>query len=427
MLQNNNTMTRTIYVYADWIGLTEPTLMGKLYADRIRGREIFSFEYDSKWLQSDNAQILDPNLFYYSGRQYLTEGKSNFGLFLDSSPDRWGRVLMQRKEGINARLMKRQPTTLLESDYLLGVHDLTRMGALRFKTEIGGEFLDDNQDMAAPPWTHIRELEEASLNLEKSIKSDDPQLSHWLNMLMVPGSSLGGARPKASVRDERGALWIAKFPSLNDTHNIGLWEYLVNILARDAGLNVAEGNAKQFNSEHHTYLTKRFDRDGIEKRIHYASAMTLLGYSDGADYSEGVSYLELVELIVRYGAKVDEDLAELFRRIIFSICVKNTDDHLRNHGFILTPQGWRLSPAFDINPNPLGFGLKLNISEHDNSLDLELAKSQATYYRLSEDEASTIIQEVQSAISKWRPVAKQLGISNFEQREMEPAFLLSKI
>lgn len=413
---------KKIYVYADWTELETPTLMGILSVELLRGKEIFSFEYADEWLSSNNTPVLDPDLGFYSGIQYLRDEKSNFGLFLDSSPDRWGRVLMKRREAILARSEKRAVKTLHESDFLLWVYDLHRMGALRFKLDPDVFFLDNNKDYSAPPWTSIRELEYASLELEKNIEQDNPDLLKWLNVLMAPGSSLGGARPKASVQHMDGSLWIAKFPSNNDDTDIGAWEMVVNELARKSGITMAEAIIKKYNNKYHTYLTKRFDRTTEGKRIHFSSAMTLLGYTDGIGAEDGISYLELVEFIIQNGANVKEDLAELFRRIVFSIAVGNTDDHLRNHGFILTKQGWKLSPAYDINPNPYGTGLKLNISEEDNSLDFNLALSVAPYFRLVEQEAATIIENIKLVVSKWEEVAAKYQISKSERDIISSAF-----
>jgi serine/threonine-protein kinase HipA len=413
---------KKIYVYADWVELDVPVLMGVLSVDYLRGKEIFSFEYDEKWLKSNNTKTLDPDLMLYSGTQYLRDEKSNFGLFLDSSPDRWGRVLMKRRETILAKQEKRPTRTLYESDFLLGVYDLHRMGALRFKCEPNGDFLDNNKNYSAPPWASIRELEHASLELEKNIEQDNPDLLKWLNLLMAPGSSLGGARPKASIQHTDGSLWIAKFPSCNDDTDVGAWEIVVNELAKKTGINTAESTIKKYNNRNHTYLTKRFDRTTDGKRIHFSSAMTLLGYTDGADAEEGVSYLELVEFIIQYGANVKQDLIELFRRVVFSIAVSNTDDHLRNHGFLLTKQGWTFSPAYDINPNPYGTGLKLNISEEDNSLDFDLALSVASFFRITDTEALEIIDNIKATVSKWEETAAKFQLSKFEREMMSGAF-----
>ena len=414
--------TKNIYVYADWAGLNNPHLMGTLTANQIRGKEIFSFQYADEWLKSGKAKILDPDLSLFSGFQHLRDEKLNFGMFLDSSPDRWGRVLMKRREIALAKQETRKAKTLFESDFLLGVYDPLRMGGLRFKMDKDGDFLDNDIHYATPPWTSIRELESASLEYEKGLEQDSPGLLKWLYMLYAPGSSLGGARPKANILDTDDSLWIAKFPSKNDDFNIGAWEMLANSLAKKAGINCAVGMVGKFNSQHHTYLTKRFDRDSDGKRIHFASAMTLLGYTDGIGADEGVSYLELAEFIVKHGSNTNEDLKELFRRIAFSVCISNTDDHLRNHGFLLNDKGWTLSPAYDINPNPDGKGLKLNIDVDDNSLDLDLVLSVSDFFRLEKQEAQTIIEQTKNVVSNWRQEANRYQISSSEQDRMENAF-----
>jgi len=413
---------KEIFVYAHWLGLDTPVLMGTLNINITRGKEIFSFEYDDDWLQSGIAQVLDPDLGLYAGPQYIRDDKANFGLFLDSSPDRWGRLLMRRKEAAEARKENRENKTLYESDYLLGVFDGHRMGALRFKTDPNGEFLNDNRRFATPPWTSIRTLEFASLQLEKDDISEDPEYYKWLMMLIAPGSSLGGARPKASVLDTNDELWIAKFPSLSDVKDVGAWEMVTNKLATKAGINMAHGTVHQFSSNHHTYLTKRFDRDAIGNRIHFASALTMLGYIDGTDHSDGASYLELAEFLIRKGANVNEDLEELWRRIVFYICVSNTDDHLRNHGFILADDGWILSPAYDVNPNETGAVLSLNISMDDNSLELELALEIAEYFRLDNKRANKIINQIINSVQHWREISIEYGIPKTEQDLMSRAF-----
>lgn len=414
---------REVHVYADWQGLNGPIYMGVQHAELLRGKEIFSFTYDNDWLQSGQAQLLDPDLQMYAGMQYLNDqGKPNFGMFLDSSPDRWGRLLMRRREAALAREEGRTQNSLFEMDYLLGVYDGHRMGGLRFKLDSKGPFLNDSKAMASPPWTSIRELEQISLRLEDDDVINDPKYMKWLNMLVAPGSSLGGARPKASVLDNENHIWIAKFPSKNDQSDIGGWEIVTYELAIAAGVYMAEAQARKFTTNNHTFLTKRFDRTSTGERIHFASAMTLLGQVDGEDYGEGVSYLELVEFITTQGANINEDLEQLWRRIIFSICVSNTDDHLRNHGFILRPRGWVLSPAFDINPVETGKGLKLNISEYDNALDLNLALEVSIYFRLKKNRAIEIIEEVKAAVKEWKNVATKYGISRAEQELKSMAF-----
>lgn len=413
-------MNKNIFVYANWNSEDEPSLLGILSSDIIRGKEVFSFQYDKNWLKENSNFILDPQLQYFEGLQYNSGEKSNFGIFLDSSPDRWGRLLMKRREALIAKIEGRKPLMLNESGFLLGVFDENRMGGLRFKLDPQKEFLNSNRELAAPPFTTLRELEYASLKLEDEV--DDENTLHWLNMLMAPGSSLGGARPKASVRDPSGNLWIAKFPSKNDDVNIGAWEFIAMEISKKIGINVANFDAQKFSNDYHTFLSQRFDRNLSGERIHFASAMTLLGYNDGADYHEGVSYLEIAEFISRNGANINLDLKELWTRIILNIGIKNTDDHLRNHGFLLSENGWILSPAYDINPNPFGSGLTLNISEDDNSLDFELALSVIDYFRLKEGEALQIINKVKSSIMNWEKLANSIKISREEQYRMKAAF-----
>lgn len=416
---------REIFVYADWHEGKKPSLMGILSSELLRGKEIFSFEYTKEWLSSGIGQNIDPDLQFFLGKQYLNDQhKFNFGMFLDSSPDRWGRVLMQRREAAEARRHKRVANKLFETDYLLGVHDGHRLGGLRFKLAVDGPFLNDDLRQASPPWTSIPELEQISLMLENEGAIDHPQYLHWLNMLINPGSSLGGARPKASVLDSKNHLWIAKFPSRQDDEDIGAWEIATYYMAIAAGIQMSECQARKFSSTNHTFLAKRFDRTEGGNRVHFTSAMTQLGYTDGADAAAGVSYLELVDFITSNGANVLNDLHELWRRIVFSICISNTDDHLRNHGFLLSDKGWYLSPAYDLNPNENGTGLKLNISESDNALDLELAMEVHSYFRLGSKEAQEIIKTVRASVIKWREIASKIGISKSSQEIKSRAFQL---
>ena len=414
---------REIYVYAHWEGIQNPTHMGTLQSERLKGKEIFSFQYDEEWLKSNQSRVLDPDLQLYSGAHYLgDDNKLNFGMFTDSSPDRWGRILMKRREAALARKEGRKPQNLFETDYLLGVFDGHRMGALRFKEDRDGPFMNDNAEMASPPWASLRELERISLQLEKEGVVDDPEYLKWLNMLISPGASLGGARPKASITDAEGALWIAKFPSRSDEFDIGGWEMVAYELAIQAGINMAESQLRKFTSDQHTFMTKRFDRTPKGERTHFASAMTLLGYTDGTDHHQGASYLELVEFLTTNGSNVNQDLEELWRRIVFSICISNTDDHLRNHGFLLTQKGWKLSPAYDINPVETGIGLTLNISDEDNALDLNLALEVSEFFRLKEEKAIEIVEEVKAVVSDWRILADKYGLSRNEQELKASAF-----
>lgn len=410
-------MATDVFVYANWQDFAEPVLVGKLRSDVIRNGEHFSFRYDEAWLVSPFAQKVDPDLELYSGEQHNQESR-NFRVFLDSCPDRWGRLLMKRREAILARHEARRPKQLGEIDYLLGVHDFHRQGALRFKRDPEGPFLDDNDRLAAPPMTSLRELAYAAVQVESNDERDDSEYLKWLEMLMSPGSSLGGARPKASVRDEQNHLWIAKFPSRYDDYDIAAWEFLTWQLARNAGIEMAECRIERFEREHHTFLTKRFDRTP-DSRLHFTSAMTRLGYYDG-DYE--ASYLELAQFLTEKGARSREDLAQLWRRIVFNIAVSNNDDHLRNHGFIYQDGGSVLSPAYDINPVPDAQGLHLNISDVDNSLDYDLAMSVIDFFQLRFSEAQSIKSDVFASVSQWRKLAESLNISRSEQERMAPAF-----
>ena len=302
-----------------------------------------------------------------------------------------------------------------------------RMGGVRFKLSEEGVYMNDQKKMATPPWTSLRELEYASLQLERDDAMNDPEYAHWLSVLIDPGSSLGGARPKASVVDDKGHLWIAKFPSSRDEKNTGAWEMVLHELAKACGIHVSEARLQKFSGKHHTFLSKRFDRANDQRRIHFASAMTLLGLQDGADHVEGVGYLDLVGFIMQNCPEAKEDLEQLWRRMVFNILVSNTDDHLRNHGFILTDTGWRLSPAYDMNPNEMGNGLTLNISENSNELDISLALETAHLYQLKSDRAESILKEMQQEISHWRTVAKKLGISHSEIEQTKRAFRLVDI
>ena len=409
---------KTIFVYDDF-SMQNPTWMGTLYVNSLKGEESYSFEYDREWLKKTSLKItLDPELMPYSGRQYPF-GKTIFGLFSDSSPDRWGRVLMNKRERILAGKEGRKPAKLYDSDYLLGVYDETRLGGIRFKTEPNGAFLSDDKETAAPPWTSLRTLEEASRNFE----NEDIALSEkWLNQLIRPGSSLGGARPKATVIDPKEQLWIAKFPSRNDENDSGAWEMVTHDLAEICGLHVPEAKLEKFSKLGSTYLVKRFDRI-LNKRVHFASAMTLLGKTDGASVAEGTSYLDIAAFIKSYGAQPKRDLIELWKRIVFNMAVSNTDDHLRNHAFIFTENGWRLSPLYDVNPVPYGDELSLNVDEADNSINIDLAIETAVRFGLSRTDATNDAKDILVIVREnWEKLATAYGLSRRLIEEMRPAF-----
>lgn len=407
-----------IYVFAHWKPMSEPKLVGILSALQAKGKKAFKFEYNKEWLKSDYQILLDPDIQFYSGPQF-PDNKANFGMFLDSMPDTWGRTLMKRRAAQIAAENNEKTKTLYEIDYLLGVFDESRMGALRYKLERDGAFLDDNDLSPTPPWSSVRELQTAAQYFEND--TDNNLVKQWLTILMVPGSSLGGARPKANILDNEENLWIAKFPAKNDTIDKAAWEFLAYKLATNAGVEMAESKIEKVMGNYHTFFTKRFDREQNE-RIHFVSAMTMTGNNESSIKENPASYLDLAEFIQTHCKNVEANLAQLWRRIVFNIAVSNTDDHLRNHGFIIQDNAWELSPAYDINPSIDKDGLALNIDMDNNALDYELAKSVGEYFRLGEKDMNLILDEVLEAVSHWKRVAKQIGISNQEINLMSKAF-----
>lgn len=409
-----------LYVYAHWKGMQSPNLIGVLSALQAKGKKAFSFEYDGNWLKSGQKFLLDPDISLFSGAQFSNQ-KENFGIFLDSMPDTWGRTLLKRKAAQLAKESNLKTPTLYDIDFLLGVYDESRMGALRFKIDPNGDFLDNNRNASTPPWSSIRELQNAAENFEED--KDNDEVRKWLSILIAPGSSLGGARPKANILDTDKSLWIAKFPSKSDSTDKAAWEYLSYELALMAGIEMAPCRIEKIMGNYNTFFTKRFDREN-EQRIHFASAMTMTGKNEDIIKDNPASYLEIAEFISNYGVNIEENLHQLWRRIIFNISISNTDDHLRNHGFILTDEGWILSPAYDLNPSIDKDGLSLNIDMDNNELDFDLAKSVGEYFRLNDDQMNTIIQEVQSAVSNWKEIATKIGISRSEQQLMDKAFII---
>ena len=293
------------------------------------------------------------------------------------------------------------------------------MGALRFKLDPKGPFLETASSTTVPPWTTLRELQNAVKIIESD--EDDENIREWILMLLAPGTSLGGARPKANFTDRSGDLWIAKFPSRNDTTDKAAWEFLAYRLSIKAGITMANSQISKISGNYNTFLTKRFDRIKNE-RIHFASAMTMTGNTEEKIRDNKASYLEIAEFIKFSGASNKEDLMQLWKRIIFNISISNTDDHLRNHGFILTDKGWRLSPAFDVNPSIDKQGLALNIDMDNNALDFDLARSAGEFFMLDKSSMDKIITDVKLVVSDWRKYASTIGISTSEQERMAPAF-----
>lgn len=409
----------TIEVYLDAPELAPSQQVGTLYRHDVRTDLGLSFEYAPSWLDHENAFLLDPRLELWAGEQHPPHPTSAFGIFLDSAPDRWGRVLMERREAAAAEREQRPMRALQEVDFLLGVHDLTRMGALRFKEPGAAHYLDNSAN-AAPPVTDLRELAAISRRIEEPGVEQLPEYERWLAMLIAPGTSLGGARPKANFRTPGDELWLAKFPAKDDRYDVGGWEFLVHQLAERAGIWVPAARPEHLTDRYTTFCVARFDRRSELRRM-YASAMTMLEHRDGED---GASYLELALFLQDQGAQghIDEDLEQLYRRVIFNVMVGNRDDHLRNHGFIREPSGWRLSPAFDVNPNLAKADHSLTFDGKSATPSLKLVKETADFYRC-DDRAQHIIDEVHTAVREWRQEAQRLGLPGIEIKRMESVFL----
>jgi serine/threonine-protein kinase HipA len=402
---------RNLLVYVDLEAA--PHLVGRLWARSRKGKESATFEYDSTWLVNPSRFALEPALTLGKGPHHTVAGRQIFGAIGDSAPDRWGRVLIQREERRNAREDKRTPRTLLEADYLLGVGDIARHGALRFAEHEGGPFLATGVQI--PPLLQLPALLGAALRMSEDGGSDDD-----LRLLLAPGSSLGGARPKASVVDRDGQLAIAKFPQHGDLIRITVWEAVALRLAADAGIPTPDWRIEEV-AGRDVMLLRRFDRRG-NVRVPFLSAMSLLNAAD----NEPHSYMEIADALRQYGAKADEDCAQLWRRIVFSILISNTDDHLRNHGFLYEPAaGWRLSPAYDLNPVPVDIKprvLTTAVDEADGTASLDLAFEVAPHFGLKPEKAKDIVREVGTAVARWRETATATGLAAKEIERMATAF-----
>ena len=406
---------KKLYVFADFDWLKEPRLVGELSYESLRGSDSYGFCYSNEWLKDYGSLFLGDDLNNYPGQQYTAPDKDIFGCFSDALPDRWGRTLINRREQILAKDEKRPVRRLSSFDYLIGIEDFSRMGGFRFKESMDGDYINASETLRIPPLTDIRELIAASSEIEKSEEEDQLPEMRWIAQLVQPGSSLGGARPKASVIDENKNLCIAKFPSRKDDYDAGLWEHFSHLLAKNAGINAAGTRIISTNDKYHTLLSRRFDRREDGKRIHFASAMTLLGLNDGANANTGNGYLDIVDFIIQNCTNVEDNLKELYRRVAFNICIGNTDDHFRNHGFLLTVKGWSLSPAYDMNPTVNEYQ-SLLISTDSNKADLSILLDGCEDYMLNRKTAENIVLEVVEAVKKWRELVARLDIS---EREMD--------
>ena len=404
---------RTLLVYADFDWLPTPTLVGELGYESLRGTDNYSFRFNQEWLQAHGGLYLSDDLYNYPGFQYTASDRDIFGCFSDALPDRWGRTLHLRREQILAQEEGRPPRRLSSFDYLLGIDDYARMGALRFKEEADGDFINSTASLRIPPLTEIRSLEVAIKEIERGELANELPEKRWINQLIQPGSSLGGARPKASVVDTDGTLCIAKFPSRRDDYDAGLWEHLCHLLATRAGISTAQTRVLKTSEQYHTLISQRFDRADGGKRIHFASAMTHLGLQDGDNASSGCGYLDIVDFILRHSGDTEQNLKELYRRVAFNICIGNSDDHFRNHGFLLTRKGWTLSPAYYMNPT-LSTHQSLLINSTTSEANLGILLDASDEYMLPREVARSIIDEVCEALDGWQSLATRLGISQRE-------------
>ncbi|MBQ6192895.1 MAG: type II toxin-antitoxin system HipA family toxin [Prevotella sp.] len=435
---------KTLYVYADFDWLDAPMLVGELGYESLRGSDSYSFRYDNDWLRQYGSLFLSADINNYPGQQYTQPNRDIFGCFSDALPDRWGRLLLNRREQILATEEQRPVRKLSSFDYLMGIDDYSRMGGFRFKEPMeqrepssslewpsrdrgrrsqnkDGAFINSVKSLRIPPLIDIRALVAASMEIEKSEEQNQLPEKKWLLQLVHPGTSLGGARPKASVMNDEGLLCVAKFPSRNDDYDVGLWEHHSHLLAKEAGVVAAETSVIETGEKYHALLSKRFDRTAEGRRKHFASALTLLGLTDGCDAKTGNGYLDIVDFILQNCCDVEQNLRQLYRRVAFNIAIGNSDDHFRNHGFLLTPRGWTLSPAYDMNPT-LNEYQALLINSTTNHADLQVLLDSSEEYMIGKDEAVRIIEEVKAGVRHWKSIATRLGIAKREMDVFEQVF-----
>lgn len=413
-----------LLVFADFDWLDKPELVGELCYEKLRGSESYAFRFDDNWLKFHAGIKLSEDINNYPGLQYTQPGNDIFGCFSDALPDRWGRTLLKRREQIQASEEKRAVRNLSSFDYLMGIDDFSRMGGFRLKREMDGDFINVSPSLKIPPLTELRQLVLASQEVEKSEENDVLPEKKWIAQLIQPGTSLGGARPKAGVLDDSGNLCIAKFPSRKDDYDTGLWEHFSHLLARKAGIYAAQTKVLGGLGKYHTLLSKRFDRTDEGKRIHFASSMSLIGLRDGDNAQGGYGYLNIVDFILQSCCDVEKNLQELYRRVAFNICIGNSDDHFRNHGFLLTPRGWTLSPAYDMNPT-LNEYQSLLINESSNKADIRTLLESCESYMIKKEVAENIIRQVQAAVAGWENLAVLLQIPAREVTMFKDRFKLN--
>ena len=400
---------KRITVYADFNFLTTPLEIGTLGHEHVRGKDHFVFEYSHQWLKQYGGILLSGDLMNIPSLQHPRGDDNVFGFVKDSFPDRWGRLLLDRRERLMAKSEGRPKRTLTNFDYLVGIEDFTRMGGLRYKEEGNNDFINAGKKYLVPPIESFRALCDACYEIELAEERSELPEQRWLDQLVNPGTSLGGARPKANVVDADGRLYVAKFPSKNDLENTELIEHFSHQLAAKAGIDVAKTRTIKISKDRDILLSERFDRTADGKRIHFASAMSLLGLDDGAGCTTGNGYLDIVDFILRGCTNVRQNLRELYRRVAFNVMFGNIDDHFRNHGFLLTPKGWTLSPAYDINPGTKPHQCLL-IDSYTEQSDINTLLSASESYMLERPDAKEIIEEVSTAIKDWRKTATELQI-----------------
>ena len=402
---------KKITVYADFDFLAAPQEIGILGYEHVRGKDHFVFEYSHEWLKQYGGILLSGDLMNVPSLQHPRGNDNVFGFVKDSFPDRWGQLLLDRRERLNAQSENRPTRMLTNYDYLIGIEDFTRMGGIRYKEEDSNDYINASAKYLVPPTESLHALCEACHEIELAEERNELPEQRWLDQLIDPGSSLGGARPKANVVDADGTLYVAKFPSKKDLENTELIEHFSHQLAAKAGIHVAKTRTIKISKDRDLLLSERFDRTKEGRRIHFASAMSLLGLDDGAGSSTGNGYLDIVDFILRACTDVRQNLRELYRRVAFNVLFGNTDDHFRNHGFLLTPKGWTLSPAYDINPGTKSHQCLL-INSYTEESDINVLLSASESYMLERQEATEIIEEVCSVIKDWRKTATQLQIPN---------------
>ena len=400
---------KQITVYADFDFLAAPEEIGILGYEHVRGKDHFVFEYSREWLKRYGGIMLSGDLLNVPSLQHPRGEDGVFGFVKDSFPDRWGRLLLDRRERLMAQAEDRPVRMLTNYDYLTGIEDFTRMGGIRYKSDDPDNYINASTKYLVPPIEHLRALCNACHEIELAEERNELPEQRWLDQLINPGTSLGGARPKANVIDTDGRLYVAKFPSKKDLENTELIEHFSHQLAAAAGINVAKTRTVRLSKDRDLLLSERFDRSADGKRIHFASAMSLLGLEDGAGSSTGNGYLDIADFILRGCVDARQNLRELYRRVAFNVMFGNSDDHFRNHGFLLMPKGWTLAPAYDINPSTKLHQCLL-IDQYTEKPDVNSLQRACHNYMLEEREAAEIIEEVRSAIRDWRTLATRLHV-----------------